>query len=359
VGGSVDGGGFPDAGRPITKRPFRQPLIQLDVFERLDNVKSNLSKPCKKAYSGVGKRLGIPFSMSTFAHSLENGELDQRPNEEPRDSSADATTDASGTRTIHTWANFYGASSNSQRYILWHELTHKNFKIGDDESNAPGPGLDFNNQFAVRLRGRLRRRRNGHIYGLARRRVPGAMKMQIVIPIVLLSSLCGGVFGAVLENEIVFHRTQDIVRAHQIQIEDIHGAIKATLAAEPDGSVYLRFLAPDSQGGIRLGEQGQDEKANAGTGPAPILEFSTKDGQSALRISADREDNGLIAFSDRKRENTLLLGHFPLQTDFASGSAKHEWGLHIRREHGETGVGILDTPGLPVDYISPVPHGKP
>lgn len=148
-GGGSDPDPFPDTGWPVTKRPFRQPLTQMDVAERVYDVKQNLSKPCKKAYSGVGKRLGVPFSMSTFARSLENGELDQHPNEEPgKYSGADATTDPSGSRTIHTWANFYGLSSNTQGYVLWHELTHKNFRIGDDESNAPGPGLDFNNQFA-------------------------------------------------------------------------------------------------------------------------------------------------------------------------------------------------------------------
>jgi RHS repeat-associated protein len=154
-GGGGDGGGYPDTGWPVTKRPFRQPLTQLDVSERLNYVKQNLSKPCKKAYSGVGKRLGIPFSMGTFARSLENGELDQHPNEEPgKYSGADATTDPSGSNgpnqsaTIHTWANFYGLSFQTQGYALWHELTHKVFGIGDDESNAPGPGRDFNTQFA-------------------------------------------------------------------------------------------------------------------------------------------------------------------------------------------------------------------
>ena len=153
-GGGGGGGGsnpdqFPNTGWPVTKRPFRQLLTQMDVAERVYDVKQNLSKPCKRAYSGVGKRLGVPFSMSTFARSLENGELDQHPNEEPEKySSANATTDSSGARTIHTWANFYGESSGTQGFILWHELTHKNFRIGDDESNAPGPGQDFNNQFA-------------------------------------------------------------------------------------------------------------------------------------------------------------------------------------------------------------------
>jgi hypothetical protein len=156
--------------------------------------------------------------------------------------------------------------------------------------------------------------------------------------------------------EIFLHRTLDVVRAHQIQIEDSHGAIKATLAAEQDGGVYLRFLAPENQGGIRLGEQGQDTRTNAGTDPAPILEFNTKNGLTALRMSADSEDNGFIAFSDRKRENTMLLGHFPLPTDLTADKPMYEWGLHVRREHGETGVGIVDTLGLPVDYISPVPH---
>jgi hypothetical protein len=185
------------------------------------------------------------------------------------------------------------------------------------------------------------------------------MKMQPLIPVVLLSSLFGGALGTALGYEIFLHRTQDVVRAHQIQIEDAHGTIKATLAADQDGSVFLRFLGPDNQEAMRLGEQSRGAKANAGTGPAPILEFNTKEGLTALRISADSKDDGVIAFSDSKRENTMLVGHFPLQTDFALGDPKYEWGLHIRREHGETGVGIVDSSGLPVDYVSPAPHGKP
>jgi len=184
------------------------------------------------------------------------------------------------------------------------------------------------------------------------------MKMRSLISVVVLSSIFGGFVGAISVYEIFLHCTQDVVRAQRIQIEDNHGAIKATLAAEQDGSVFLRFLSPDDRGSIRLGEQGHDARANAGTGSAPILEFNTKDGLTALRMSADREDNGIIAFSDRKRENTMLLGHFPLQTDFVPGKPKYEWGLHIRREHGETGVGIVDGDGLPVDYISPFPHSN-
>jgi hypothetical protein len=184
------------------------------------------------------------------------------------------------------------------------------------------------------------------------------MKMQSLISVVLLSSIFGGFVGAISVYGIFLHRVQDVVRAQRIQIEDAHGAIRATLAAEQDGSVFLRLLSPDSRGAIRLGEQSQDAKANAGIGSSPVLEFNTKDGLTALRMSANGEDNGVIAFSDRKRENTMLLGHFPLQTDFDFGDPKYEWGLHIRREHGETGVGIVDGYGLPVDYISPVPHSN-
>lgn len=185
------------------------------------------------------------------------------------------------------------------------------------------------------------------------------MKIQSLIPVVLLSSLLGGVVGAVFVYEIFIHRTQDVVRAHQIQIEDSHGVVKATLAAEQNGSVLLRFLAPDDRPTISLGEQGQDAKATAGKDSLPVLELNTMDGLTALRMSADSGGNGFIAFSDSKRENTMLLGHFPLQTDYALGSPKYEWGLHIRRANGETGLGIVDSPGLPASYISPAPHTKP
>lgn len=184
------------------------------------------------------------------------------------------------------------------------------------------------------------------------------MKMNLLIPVVLLSSLCGGAVGAISVYEILLHRTVDVVRAHRIQIEDANGATKATLATEQNGSVYLRLFAPDNRESVLLGEPGQGARSDAGAVPEPALEFS-KDGQPTLRISADSRSNGIIAFSDRQRENTMLLGYFPLPTDLTTGGPKYEWGLHIKREHGETGIGIVDSPGLPVDYISPVPHGKP
>ena len=184
------------------------------------------------------------------------------------------------------------------------------------------------------------------------------MKMRFLIPVVLLSSIFGGVVGAILVSEIFLHRTRDVVRTQRIQIEDAHGAVKATLAAEQDGSVFLRFLSSDDYQSIRLGEQVHDAQSNARASTTPVLEFNTKDGGTAFRISTDREDNGVVAFSDRKRENTILLGHFPFPTDFGPNTPKYEWGLNIGREHGETGIGIVDREGLPVDYISPVTHSK-
>lgn len=184
------------------------------------------------------------------------------------------------------------------------------------------------------------------------------MNMRSLLSVALLSSFCGGVFGAALVYEFFLHRTLDVVRAHQIQIEDAHGTLKATLAAESSGSTYLRFLAPDNREAILLGEQMQNARGNAEVAPAPIFEFN-QGGQTALRISADSSNNGVIAFSDRQRENTMLLGYFPFPADLTTAEPRYEWGLHIRREHGETGIGIVDSPGLPVDYISPVPHTKP
>jgi hypothetical protein len=184
------------------------------------------------------------------------------------------------------------------------------------------------------------------------------MNMKVVIPVVLLSSLCSGVAGAIVMYEVFLHRTLDIVRAHRILIEDANGATKATLASEQSGSVYLRFLAPDNREAIALGEPGKGAGSNAEVDPGPVLALSHS-GHVALRIAADSRDNGIIAFSDRQRENTMLLGYFPLPGDLAAEKLKYEWGLHIKREHGETGIGIVDSPGLPVDYVLPVPHGKP
>jgi hypothetical protein len=184
------------------------------------------------------------------------------------------------------------------------------------------------------------------------------MKMTYLIPVILLSSLCGGAVGAISMYEILLHRTVDVVRARRLQIVDANGATKATLATEQNGSVYLRFLASDNRESIFLGEPGQVAQSDTGASPEQVLEFS-KDGHAALRLSTDSRSNGIIAFSDSKRENTMLLGYFPFPADLTTGEPKYEWGMHIRREHGETGIGIVDSPGLPVEYVSPVPHAKP
>jgi hypothetical protein len=181
------------------------------------------------------------------------------------------------------------------------------------------------------------------------------MKTRSLIFVILSSSLCSGILGAVLGCELFRHSVVDIMRVHQIQIEDSQGRIKAKLHVEKDGGAYLRFLTPDMQDAVVLGESGNDSMSAPRTAPAPVLQFNAQSGRGALRISTDSSDNGIVAFSDFKRENTLLLGYYPLPEQPAAASGtKYAWGLHVRREHGETGVGIIDTPGLPVDYISPV-----
>jgi hypothetical protein len=182
------------------------------------------------------------------------------------------------------------------------------------------------------------------------------MKVQTSISVVILSSLCSAILGTALGYEIFSHRAIDVLRVHQIQIEDSQGAIKAKFQVEKDGGAYLRFLTPDKQDAVVLGEPGNGSISNTRTVPAPVLQFNAQSGRQALRISTDSADNGIVAFSDLNRENTLLLGYFPLPEQPPASGTKYAWGLHVRREHGETGVGIIDTSGLPVDYISPVPH---
>jgi hypothetical protein len=74
-------------------------------------------------------------------------------------------------------------------------------------------------------------------------------------------------------------------------------------------------------------------------------------------MSTTEGDNGILAFDSKDRVSTLLLGYYDIGGDVRPLNAdRFAWGLHISREHGETGVGIVDTQGLPAFYISPAPR---
>ena len=135
-------------------------------------------------------------------------------------------------------------------------------------------------------------------------------------------------------------------RIRKVSLERI-SALKAT------GGVYLRFLTPDQKDSVLLGVQGGSAPSSVADSSTPLLQLNARSGRPALSISTFNED-GIIAFSDEKRDNTMLLGHFPLPEHRTVTGNLFAWGLHIRREHGETGIGIIDRPGLPVGYICPV-----
>jgi hypothetical protein len=181
------------------------------------------------------------------------------------------------------------------------------------------------------------------------------MKMQVSLYTVCLPSFCSAALGMALGFEIFSHMAIHVLRVRHIQIEDSEGAIKATLQVE-NGGTYLRFLTPDKNDAVVLGESELHDTLSNRVVVTPNLQFNDRNGQSSLRISTDKAGNGFLAFDDAKRVNTMVLGHFPLSEQPAP---RYAWGVSISREYGETGVGIVDTPGLPVDYISPVPHAKP
>jgi hypothetical protein len=182
------------------------------------------------------------------------------------------------------------------------------------------------------------------------------MKMTTLFPIILLTSICSAVLGTVLGYELFQHRSIDELRVHQIEIEDSDGKPRAHLGVEGDGGVYLRFLTPDQKDSVLLGVQGGSVPSSIVDSSTPLLQLNARNGRPALSISTFNED-GIVAFSDEKRDNTMLLGHFPLPEQQTVTGNLFAWGLHIRREHGETGIGIIDRPGLPVGYISPVAAG--
>jgi hypothetical protein len=160
-GGSGGGGGddlnFPGGGGGGT--PQGKPLSQSNTAQRVNFVSGNFGSRCTKAYTQAGKRLHIPFSLSSFSRALQKN-IDQEPGKsEAKYSSADASTGdaaspgpgpggANSPTIIHLWHDFYTSDDPArQAYVLWHEGTHRYFGIGDYPQNAPSPGRDFNSQF--------------------------------------------------------------------------------------------------------------------------------------------------------------------------------------------------------------------
>ncbi len=131
--GSGDGAGSDDLNLPGGGgggTPQGKPLGQSGISARVNFVSSNFSSRCTKAYSQVGKRLHIPFSLSAFSSALQKN-IDEEPGGrfEAKYSSADASTgDGSGPgpgganspTTIHLWHDFYTSDDPSrQAYVLW------------------------------------------------------------------------------------------------------------------------------------------------------------------------------------------------------------------------------------------------
>lgn len=183
------------------------------------------------------------------------------------------------------------------------------------------------------------------------------MKTAYLLSSAALISLCSAFLGGVLSYEFFCHRPIENLRVRNIEIEDSKGQVRAGLGAEEDGSAHLRFLSLHQEPLLLIGTEVEDSNSKAGARQLPSIQLNAQDGGRAITMSTSEGGNGILAFDSKDRSNTLLLGYYGIDGDVRPLNAdRFAWGLHISREHGETGVGIVDMQGFPAVYISPAPR---
>jgi len=183
------------------------------------------------------------------------------------------------------------------------------------------------------------------------------MKTVYLLSAAAVISLFSASVGGLLTYEFLCHRTIENLRVRHLEIEDSKGRVLAGLGAEEDGSARLRFLSPHQEPLLLIGTEVEYPGSKAETKQRPFIQLNAQGGGRAVTMSTTEGDNGILAFDSKDRVSTLLLGYYDIGGDVRPLNAdRFAWGLHISREHGETGVGIVDTQGLPAFYISPAPR---
>jgi hypothetical protein len=166
-----------------------------------------------------------------------------------------------------------------------------------------------------------------------------------------LISLFSALLGGALSYQLFRYRTHGYLKVQGIEIVDSNGHLRSRLGTEKDGGAYLRFISPEREPVLSIGIQGTSTEAQSVS--APILQMNNKRDHQAITMTTTQGGNGIIAFDSEKRQNTLLLGYYGLIGETNETGFQYAWGLAVKREHGETGVGIVDQPGFPAIYVSP------
>jgi len=183
------------------------------------------------------------------------------------------------------------------------------------------------------------------------------MKTVYLLSAAAVISLFSACAGGLLTYEFLCHRTIETLRVRHLEIEDSKGRVLAGLGAEEDGSARLRFLSTHQEPLLLIGTEVEDSSSKAEIKELPFVQLNAPDGRHAIEMYTYQGGNGVISFDSEKRSSTLMLGYYGVNGCIRPVGGDHfAWGLHISREYGETGVGIVDKSGFPAEYISPVPN---
>ncbi|MGD0940253.1 MAG: hypothetical protein ABR905_11125 [Terracidiphilus sp.] len=183
------------------------------------------------------------------------------------------------------------------------------------------------------------------------------MKTVYLLSAAAVISFFSASAGGLLTYKFLCHKTIEKLRVQHLEIEDSKGRVLAGLGDEEDGSARLRFLSPHQEPLLLIGTQVEDFGSKAGARQLPFIQLNAQDGGRAVTMSTTEGDNGIIAFDSQNRVSTLLLGYYDIGGDVRPLKAdQFAWGLRVIREHGETGVGIVEKQGFPAVYISPAPR---
>jgi hypothetical protein len=188
--------------------------------------------------------------------------------------------------------------------------------------------------------------------------MPRKMKTRNLLIVVAVTAFLSALVGGAISYEFFRLHPSEVLRAQSIEIEDSNGQVRGRLGSEKDGGVFLRFVTPEQKTVLSLGEQGRGSDSDAESALTPIIQMNAKDGRRAVTMTTSNESNGVLAFDSEKRWNTLVLGYYPIDEMSLSGKNLFAWGLAVKRDYGQTGIGIIDKAGPPAIYVAPQPSSK-
>ena len=177
-------------------------------------------------------------------------------------------------------------------------------------------------------------------------------------------SVISAAIGGVLSYELFLHTTSRALKTQAVEIMDSKGNLRAQLATEGDGGVFLSFVTPKQEKELFLGINGPGSDYSGKSNLEPEIQLNDGSGRRAVSLLTTNHGEGLLSFDSKTHYGALRLGYFAVAEDYPSEKGpSYEWGVAIDNGYARTGIGVIEGPGdskkymtIPPDLSKRPPH---